>query len=127
MAAPRVRPLNDGAKNSAVEVSISLSEDMDWTPVVDLSKLGGTHRRVRIDEIYYAISDKVEVQLAWHHPDGERYEFMPLAGRGRFAFNCVQPSAPSEPNDGHSGNIEIRTIGAHADTLVYLLFDLTKQ
>jgi len=125
MSDVRVRALNDGAKNSAVEVAASLDADLDWTVVVDMAKLNGAPHRVRIDEIYYAVSDKVEVQLAWHHASGERYMFMPLAGRGRFAFACTSLSPP-ELHDG-TGNIEIRTRGAKPGDLAYLIFDLTKQ
>lgn len=122
----RVRALTDGAKNAAIEVSVNGNGgDLDWTTVVDIAKLSANPKRVRIDEIYFAVSDKVEVQIAWHHPKGERYEMMPLAGRGRFAFGCVQPSAPDKTD--HSGSIEIRTIGLQKGQLAYLLFDLTKQ
>lgn len=121
----RVRKPTDGPKNAAVEIIVSNQDgDLDWTSVVDISTFRPCPKRVRIDEIYYALSDKVEVQLAWNHPNGERHELMPLAGRGRFSFACTQPSAP----DGeHSGNIEIRTIGLQPGQLVYLLFDMTKQ
>lgn len=130
----RVRALTDGAKNAAVEVVVrgdppkgaktSAAPDLGWTTVVDLSTLKSSPRRARIDEIYYAISDKVEVQIAWHHPSSERHELMPLAGRGRFAW---PETAPSAPDGEHSGNIEIRTIGLQPGQLVYLLFDMTKQ
>jgi hypothetical protein len=125
----RVRALTDGAKNATVEVVVRgdkpvSTTDLNWTTVVDLAQLKAAPRRARIDEIYYAVSDKVEVQIAWHHPSGERHELMPLGGRGRFAWPDVSPSAP----DGeHSGNIEIRTIGLQPGQLVYLLFDMTKQ
>ena len=130
----RVRALTDGAKNAAVEVVVrgdpikgnkeGKTSDLDWSVVVDLASLKGAPRRARIDEIYYATSEKVEVQIAWHHPSSERHELMPLSGRGRFAWPDVSPSAP----DGdHTGNIEIRTIGLQPGQLVYLLFDLTKQ
>jgi len=121
----RVQTPTDGAKNAAVEVIVSDTKDLPWTTVVDLLKLKSPNpKRVRIDEIYYAISDKVEVQIAWHHPDGDRHELMPLAGRGRFCFAATQPSAPT---GDHSGNIEIRTIGLQPGQLVYLMFDMTKQ
>lgn len=137
----RVRALNDGAKNAAIEVVVrgdaplkgdasaksakaSATTDLDWTTVVDIAELSAKPKRVRIDEIYYALSDKVEVQVAWHHPGGERHELMPLGGRGRFAWPDQAPSAPA---GDHSGNIEIRTIGLQPGQLVYLLFDLTKQ
>lgn len=130
----RVRALTDGAKNAAVEVVVSgespkgakstMTTDIPWTVAVDIAKLNHNPKRVRIDEIYYAVSDKVEVQIAWHHPGGERHEMFPLGGRGRLAFPAVQPSAP----DGeHTGNIEIRTVGMQPGQLVYLLFDLSKQ
>ena len=121
----RVSAHSDGAKNVHCEVVVSDTSDIEWTTVVDLQKLNFRPKRVRIDEIYYALSDKVEVQVAWHHPAGERYELLPLAGRGRLAFNCLSPSAPKESD--HSGNIEIRTIGLQPGQLVYLMFDLTKQ
>ena len=70
----RVRALTDGAKNAAIEVVVrgkppkgaktSATPDIGWTTVVDLSTLKSTPRRARIDEIYYAISNKVEVQIA---------------------------------------------------------------
>ena len=127
----RVRALTDGAKNATVEVVLSgeaakgkTAADLDWSVVVDLASLKGSPRRARIDEIYYAVSDKVEVQIAWHHPTGERHELMPLGGRGRFAWPDVSPSAPEGE---HTGNIEIRTIGLQPGQLVYLLFDMTKQ
>ena len=122
----RVRKPTDGAKNAVFEVVVSgMSKDLDWTTVVDISQLTNPAcKRVRIDEIYYAISDKVEVQIAWHHPDSERHELMPLAGRGRFAW---PDSAPSAPLGDHTGNLEIRTIGLKAGQLAYLLFDMTKQ
>lgn len=121
-----VRVLADGAKSAVFEVVVSnTTGDLGWTTVVDLSALKKpAAKRVRIDEIFYAISDKAEVQLAWHHPDGQRFPLMPLAGRGRFAWPEVQPSAPE---GDHTGNIEIRTIGLQPGQLAYLLFDLVKQ
>ena len=121
----RVRKIADGAKNAVFEVAVSGDGDLEWSTVCDIRTLKNpTPKRVRIDEIYYALSDKVEVQIAWHHPDGERHALMPLAGRGRFAWPDTQPSAP----DGeHTGSIEIRTIGLQSGQLVYLMFDLTKQ
>lgn len=121
----RVRKVMDGSKNVVFEVVISGEEkDLDWKTVVDISELSPLPKRVRIDEIYYALSDKVEVQVAWHHPKGKRHELMPLAGRGRFAWPDTPPSAP----DGeHTGNIEIRTVGLQKGQLVYLMFDMAKQ
>lgn len=120
-----VRVLADGAKSAVFEVVVSDASDLAWTTVVDLESLKKpSAKRVRIDEIFYAISDKVEVQIAWHHPNGARHLLMPLGGRGRFAWPEVQPSAPG---DEHTGNIEIRTIGLRAGALAYLLFDLVKQ
>jgi len=131
----RVRALTDGAKNAAIEVVVrgdkpkgnkeGATSDLDWSVAIDLSTLNHNPRRARIDEIYYAVSDKVEVQLAWHHPKSQRHEFLPLGGRGRIAFPAYQPSAPD--GEDHTGNLEIRTIGLQPGQLVYLLFDLTKQ
>lgn len=124
----RSTPTTDGAKNATVEVVVSdLPADIPWTTVVDLEKFSSpTPRRVRIDEIYYAVSDKAEVQVAWHHADGERNVLLPLAGRGRIAW--PDHNGPSTPQGkGHSGSIEIRTIGLKKDQLVYLMFDLMKQ
>jgi len=133
----RVRALTDAAKNAAVEVVVrgeaskptkanpeGKSADLDWTVVVDLSKLNHAPKRARIDEIYYALSEKVEVQIAWHHPNEERLELLPLSGRGRLGFPAAAPTASA---GDHTGNIEIRTIGLQPGQLVYLLFDLTKQ
>lgn len=121
----RVRKPTDGPKNAVFEVVVSgMGKDLDWATVVDISELSPACKRVRIDEIYYAVSDKVEVQIAWHHSGGDRHELMPLAGRGRLAW---PDSAPSAPTADHSGNIEIRTIGLKPGQLVYLMFDLTKQ
>jgi hypothetical protein len=120
-----VRVLADGAKSAVFEVVVSDVSDIGWTTVVDLAKIKSPAvKRVRIDEIFYALSDKVEVQIAWHHPNGERHLLMPLGGRGRFAWPEVQPSAPG---DEHTGNIEIRTIGLKAGLMAYLMFDLVKQ
>jgi len=128
----RVRALNDGAKNAAIEVVVRGDPakgakggvDIDWSVVVDIAKLNHSPKRIRIDEVHYALSDKVEAQVAWHHPGDERHELFPLGGRGRLAFPEYQPSAPE---GDHTGSIEIRTVGLQPGQLVYLLFDLTKQ
>lgn len=119
-----VKKTTDGPKNAVFEVVVS-DCDLPWSTVVDLSKLSPTPKRVRIDEIYYALSEKVEVQVAWHHPNDERQAFLPLGGRGRIAW--PDHNGPSAPTEDHSGCIEIRTIGLKQGQLVYLMFDLTKQ
>jgi hypothetical protein len=121
----RVRKTGDGSKNAVFEVVVSGDKDLAWTTVVRVDEMSPRPKRARIDGIHYALSDKVEVQLAWHHPKGARHAFLPLGGRGKIAWDDNHPGAPVD--EEFSGDIEIRTVGLKPGGLVYLMLDMTKQ
>ena len=114
---------HDGPRNAAIQITGSgLS---DWVTVVDTQKLRPVPRKIRLDAVYYAVSDGLEVQLAWHSLLG-RLPFLPLSGRGKIDFGEV--SGLVNTTEDESGHIEMRVTGAAGKDKIYsIILDLSKH
>ena len=120
------KKVHDGARNTSIQITGSGFHE--WTLVVDISKLVPVPREVRVDAVYYMLSDGLEVQLAWHAEE-ERLPFLPLAGRGRIDFSEV--AGLHNNAEGKTGNLELRAIPTgklleHAPIFTIVL-DLSKH
>ena len=116
-----VKIVHDGARNASVQVTGSGL--FDWRTAVDLESLKPVPREVRLDAVYHAISERVEVQLAWHAEGSERLAFLPLGGRGKVDFGEVTGVHNNAP--GKTGHIEIRAIGENTEGIFTLILDLS--
>lgn len=79
----------------------SPSGDLSSVRIVDVSDF--LTDELRLDGIVYAISEKVEVLLAWEKENGGHHVALPLAGRGTLnfdSFNGIQNTV-GEGKVGH--------------------------
>lgn len=117
-----IKTVHDGARNASVQ--IIGSGLIDWTRVVRIESLSPQPIEVRVDAVYYAVSDKAEVQFAWHaEPEGQ--PFLPLSGRGKIDFSEV--SGIHNTAKGKLGNIDLRVIGENPAPLWTIVLDLSKH
>ena len=117
-----VKIVHDGSKNTSIQVTGQ--GKYDWITVVDLNKLNPVPREVRVDAVYYAVSEGMEVQFAWHS-DLKRVPFLPLGGRGRIDFGEI--SGIHNNAKGKTGHIEMRTQGLSKDGIFTVILDLSKH
>ncbi len=103
MAKPTVQMLSDGAKNCAAKITAFAVGGIDWVTVVDVSRLNGTHTKVKVDHIEWAITSGLEVFLAWGAVEGAHELIVPLAGRGQINFSDY--GGLSNLSEGKSGSI----------------------
>lgn len=84
------RIIGSGIKNANVQVQGWASTEFgsDWFDVLALENLSHPCKTVRLDAVYHAIAEGLEIQLAWRSAD-ELQPIMPLAGRGRLDFSEV--------------------------------------
>lgn len=115
----RTKVVHDGSKNTSVQ--ISGWAPCSWIVAVNASALIPIPRDLRIDAVYYAISDGVEVLVGWGDFD-EPQACLPLGGRGRIDFGEV--SGLHNTAERPDGNILIQATGKGLFTLV---LDLSKH
>lgn len=118
-----VKIVHDGARNASIQVTGH--GHCEWRTVVDLSALDPLPREVRVDAVYYAVSEGMEIQLAWHAGEGVRVPFLPLGGRGKVDFSEVSGVHNNAP--GKTGHIELRSIGKNPEGIYTLVLDLSKH
>lgn len=79
----------ENGKNFHVQVNgvIEPGEVLDWQKLIETP----TAMALKLDAVNYAISEKVEILLAWDTEDEENepHVFLPLNGRGRLDFDSV--------------------------------------
>jgi hypothetical protein len=100
---PTIQKLSDGAKNCAVKITGMGAGNLDWVTVVDVTKLNGSHSKVKVDHIEWAITSGIEVFLAWGASEGEHELIVPLGGRGQ--INFADYGGLSNLSEGKSGHI----------------------
>jgi len=84
------RIIGSGIKNANVQVQGWSSTEFgsDWFDILLLKDLSHPCKTIRLDAVYHAIAEGLEVQLAWKN-ETELQPIMPLAGRGRIDFSEV--------------------------------------
>lgn len=96
------------SKNVHVQVSGWVDGDMiDWRLLVKASDFNT--KSLRLDAVHYALSDKIEVLLAWDkNVEGEEpHVFLPLNGRGRLDFDSVN-GLQNTVGEGKTGDVLIQ-------------------
>ena len=117
-----VKIVHDGARNASVQ--LTGSGCCGWREVLRMPDLSPLPREVRIDAVYYAVSDGLEVQFAW--AGEERQPFLPVSGRGRVDFGEV--SGLHNTALTKNGNLEMQVIGpASKDKIFTIVLDLSKH
>lgn len=117
-----LKVVHDGARNASIQVT---GQGLcDWRTVVDLDGLDPRPKEIRLDAVYYAVSDRMEVQLAWH-ADGGRTPFLPLGGRGKVDFGEI--SGIHNNAVGKTGHVELRAVGENTEGIFTLVLDLSKH
>ncbi len=87
--------VHDGHKNVVINVTgQAISAIAKPTAILELSKLQGPPKGMRIDSITFSLEDKLTCLLWW----GEDKLILPLSGRGRLDF---------EADDGLQGQDDI--------------------
>ena len=119
----QIKIVHDGARNASVQ--ITGTGMYEWRSIVDLDALSPRPKEVRLDAVYYAMSDKLEAQLAWHSDESDRTPFLPLGGRGKIDFSEVSGLHNNAPDK--SGHIEMRVVGDNKEGIFTLVLDLSKH
>lgn len=83
---------SSGVKNATVQVQ-GVCRSLggfgpEWVSVIALRDLPNPAPHLRIDAIYHALAEGLEIQLAWRNGT-ELQPIMPLAGRGRIDFSEI--------------------------------------
>lgn len=133
MAEVWVRQLSgssETSKNVHVQVNGHLDGDMiDWRTLV---RAGDFQTKfLRLDAVNYALSDKIEVLLAWDKtvPGDPPHVFLPLNGRGRLDFDSVN-GLQNTVGEGKSGDVLIHvshTARTERPCYFVLTLDFSKQ
>lgn len=114
----------DGARNAVVKITgWGERDEGEWDTLLDLETLSPRPKVVKVDAVYYALSEGVEIQLAWEGK--ERHPFLPLSGRGRIDYSEV--GGLSNTADEPTGHIEFRVLGAKPNALYSIVLDLSKH
>lgn len=113
-------------KNVHVQVSgkLSAGETLDWREVVTVAS-----GFLRLDSVRYAISDKVEVLLAWDKEgdESEPHVFLPLAARGSLDFDGMN-GVENTVKNGRTGHVLIQATSTRETSGHFLLMlDFSKQ
>lgn len=117
---------HDGARNAVITFFGVGEWSGFWTMAVDLSILHPRPIDIKVDAVYYAISEGVEVQFAWESKDKvSHFPFLPLSGRGKIDFSEVSGLNNILPD--RTGNLLIRALGTKAQSLFTLVLDLSKH
>ena len=120
---PIIKVTHDGPRNAAIQ--ITGQGGLEWTIVVDTSLLTPKPHKVKVDAIYYAVSDGAEVQFAWHSKSDDRVPFLPVGGRGKVDYGEI--SGVVNVAEDQTGHIEMRVL-ADSQTQIYtLVLDLSKH
>lgn len=117
-----VKVTHDGLKNASIQ--ITGSRPLDWVDAIRLDGLTPPPRHVKIDAVYYAVSDGSEVELSWGSV-GAPVPFLPLAGRGKIDF--AEVGGCHDICDGQGHGIQIRTRKSTEDVLFTVILDLSKH
>lgn len=117
-----IKKVHDGHRNASIQIIGSRLSS--WRTIVDVAEFTPRPNEVRIDAVYYAVSEGLEVQFAWHS-DKVNQPFLPLSGRGKIDFSEV--SGIHNTAEGKSGNLEMRVVGNNPEGIYTILLDVSKH
>lgn len=115
----------DGYRNAVVKFTGVLdTSNATLTPALSLSDLTGNDPRktlkgLRVDLVEFAISDGLEVQLAWNATSPQ--QMFPLYGRGRINSTNYGGFHPDMTAAGFDGAINLTTTGYTSGTVSYTI------
>lgn len=115
---------SQGSKNAAVHVVGITDEEFSEQPLVRLEDLNPIPRKIRIDNVLFAIQEKMGIILWW---DKDKL-ILPLESRGAFRFD----QGINSPSDW-SGTIWGSSVGVDTNSTYaipkhfFLILDLEKQ
>jgi len=119
-----------GSKNVHVQVNgVVDGGGLDWQTLIAVKDFHASG--LRLDAVSYALSDKLEVLLAWDKDvEGEEpHVFLPLNGRGRLDFDSVN-GLQNTVGEGKTGNVLVYASPTAAVTrplYFTLALDFSKQ
>lgn len=118
-----VKIVHDGARNTSIQITGAGS--CSWREILCMKDLSPIPREVRIDAVYYAVSDGQEVQFAWGEAEGQQ-AFLPVSGRGRIDFGEVSGIHNTALNK--TGNLHMQVMGAaDLNKIFTIILDLSKH
>jgi hypothetical protein len=122
---------HDGERNAIVQICgpVDLSKAREWRTVVAGNSLKGDFSILKIDHILYALSDGIEVHVAWVNGE-EVSPMLPLAGRGRMDFTECRGLTNSSKEHGRQGDIAIKVFAIKdkpISPLIMVVLELLKQ
>ena len=84
------RMIGGGSKNLLLQVQGQCETNFveGWKPVFNMKQLKHPANYLRLDAVHYAISEGLELQIAWSNSD-EIEIICPLAGRGKLDFDQI--------------------------------------
>lgn len=105
------RTIGSGSKNAAIQIQGQANSKFDgeWQVAVTLEELSPPAKILRLDAIYHAISEGLEIQLAWESDIGEIQVILPIAGRGRIDF--AEVSGVHTFIEGSVKSVMLRVLG----------------
>lgn len=115
----QVKLTHDGTKNAAVQVVGH--GPIEWDLLLTLDDFTPKPKDFRLDAVYYALTEGVEVQLAWEGLEGP-FPFLPLSGRGRIDF--AEVGGIFNVVEGRTGHM---MLSARGEGLFLLILDLSKH
>lgn len=125
----RTRMVHEGSKNASLQIQAANVDgefSPEWVSIIAMRDLSPSAKTLRIDAVYHAISEGLEVQFAWRSGK-EIQPIMPLAGRGRIDFSEV--TGIHEFLDGAAEEIMIRVLGQakNPSPCLLILMDFSKH
>lgn len=119
--------VHDGHKNTVVKITGCVcKEDLKGEVIVDVTKLTPVPRMLKIDDVVFAIKEKLACILWWKNTEGKSLIF-PLEGRGKLDFFPLE-SLQHPDKARWAGQIVLYTEGAtDKDQPFMFMLNLTKQ
>lgn len=117
-----------GSKNAVIQVNGGSAVEFngEWQMIVTLADLNHHPRYLRVDAVYHAISEGLEIQLAWKSKAALQ-PLMPLAGRGRLDFSEVSGVHCFLTDDFEGIQMRVMGVAKNASPSLLLILDLSKH
>lgn len=128
----RAIAVTEGQKNVTFQITgwwnspREVLQQSEWQRIVEVGELTHPAAHLRLDAVYHAIADGLEIQLAWN-TDGEKIPMIQLSGKGRLDFSEVTGihSMSKTPIDG----ISFRLLGEpkNPSPIILVVLDMSKH
>jgi hypothetical protein len=117
-----------GSKNVVIQVNGGSAVEFngEWQMIVTLADLNHDPHYLRVDAVYHAISEGLEIQLAWKSKAALQ-PLMPLAGRGRLDFSEVSGVHCFLTDDFEGIQMRVMGVAKNASPSLCLILDLSKH